>query len=121
MGSSLSPPLQFMNRKRRSVAVKNPHPTYFSTTNHQLRQHYLKMTSINEEKQALVGTTIIIAGFFGGDDSNLLLFFIFYANIAQRELEVPCRNEVDNVNDIRAVIAFLSAALVALSLIPLPS
>jgi len=62
---------------------------------------------------------ILVAGLFGGDDSSMLLLYCVYAFAFQRETEIPCRNETDGITDVRAGIAFASAFLVALALIPL--
>eukprot|EP00558_Chaetoceros_sp_UNC1202_P010603 CAMPEP_0197234186 /NCGR_PEP_ID=MMETSP1429-20130617/1990_1 /TAXON_ID=49237 /ORGANISM="Chaetoceros sp., Strain UNC1202" /LENGTH=863 /DNA_ID=CAMNT_0042692531 /DNA_START=24 /DNA_END=2615 /DNA_ORIENTATION=- len=63
---------------------------------------------------ALVG-----AGFFGGDEANLLLFFAIFAQLWQKEPVIPCQNEVDGVSDSRAVLAFMTAFLVGLAVVPL--
>ncbi len=69
------------------------------------------------------GLTLIFlvgAGFFGGDQANVLLFFAIFAQIFQREPVIPCKNEVDGVDDFRAIIAFATVFLVGLAVIPLP-
>ena len=68
------------------------------------------------------GVTIammILAGFFGGDEVNLLLFFAVCTQIWQKEQEIPCKNEVDGVSDVRALVAFGTAFLVGLAVVPL--
>jgi len=63
--------------------------------------------------------TLLLAGIFGGDKSDVLFSYALYSSFWQNEPEIPCRNEVDGVDDFRAVIAFGSAVLVALALVPL--
>ena len=68
------------------------------------------------------GATLIVlvgAGFFGGDEANLLLFYAVFAQIWQREPEIPCKNEVDGVSDGRAIVAFITLFLVGLAVVPL--
>ena len=52
-------------------------------------------------------------------DSSILLGFLFVYSITQRDMEVPCRNEVDKVELPRAVAALVSWLLAALILVPL--
>jgi len=63
--------------------------------------------------------TLLLAGIFGGDKSDVLFSYALYSSFWQNEPEIPCRNEVDGVDDFRAIIAFGSAVLVALALVPL--
>ena len=65
----------------------------------------------------LVG--MVGAGFFGGDEASLLLFFAIFAQIWQKEQEIPCKNEIDGVSDERAILAFATAFLVGLAVVPL--
>eukprot|EP00557_Chaetoceros_sp_GSL56_P003532 CAMPEP_0176489474 /NCGR_PEP_ID=MMETSP0200_2-20121128/7308_1 /TAXON_ID=947934 /ORGANISM="Chaetoceros sp., Strain GSL56" /LENGTH=850 /DNA_ID=CAMNT_0017886619 /DNA_START=116 /DNA_END=2668 /DNA_ORIENTATION=+ len=62
---------------------------------------------------------MVVAGFFGGDQANILLFFAIFAQIWQKEPEVPCKNEIDGISDERAVLAFATAFLVGLAVVPL--
>ncbi len=62
---------------------------------------------------------IVISSFFGGDNMNILLFYTIYAQIWQRESEIPSKNEIENVDDIRAITAFVTGLLVALTVIPM--
>ena len=39
-------------------------------------------------------------------DSTILLGYLFIYNFTQRDMEIPCRNEVDKVELPRAVAAF---------------
>lgn len=52
-------------------------------------------------------------------DNSVLLGFLFVYSITQRDMEVPCRNEVDKVELPRAVAALVSWLLAALILVPL--
>lgn len=58
-------------------------------------------------------------GLFGGDESNILLFYAMFILFFQREPEIPCQNEVDGIDDFRALFAFGTAVLVGLSLVPM--
>merc|ERR1712165_641970 len=58
---------------------------------------------------------IVISSFFGGDTMNILLFYTIFAQIWQRESEITSKNEIENVDDIRAVVAFVTGLLVALT------
>jgi hypothetical protein len=62
---------------------------------------------------------MIVAGLFGDDNANLLLFFAAYSQIWQRETEIPCRNEVDGIDDVRVVVGFLTLAVAGLAVVPL--
>eukprot|EP00957_Ditylum_brightwellii_P147434 11226474-Ditylum_brightwellii.AAC.1 len=71
-----------------------------------------------------------IAGFVGimsnalallpaGNESNILLFYSLFVTIWQREPEMPCKNEVDELDLARGAVAIGAAVLVALALVPL--
>ena len=62
---------------------------------------------------------MIVAGLFGDDKANLLLFFAVYSQIWQRETEIPCRNEVDGIDDFRVIVGFMSLFLAGLAIVPL--
>jgi len=62
---------------------------------------------------------LLLVGIFEGDNSDVLLSYALYSAFWQNEPEIPCRNEVDGVDDFRAVVAFGSAVLVTLALVPL--
>mmetsp|Transcript_5299 Transcript_5299/g.12023 ORF Transcript_5299/g.12023 Transcript_5299/m.12023 type:complete len:724 (-) Transcript_5299:370-2541(-) len=64
---------------------------------------------------------LVIAGFFGADEINLLLCFAVFANFWQTEAEVPCRNEVDELDSVRGLVAIGMSLIVILTLVPLPS
>uniref|UniRef100_A0A7S2A296 Peptidase M50 domain-containing protein n=1 Tax=Trieres chinensis TaxID=1514140 RepID=A0A7S2A296_TRICV len=63
---------------------------------------------------------MVLAGVFGLDDANLLLWYSFYASIWQRETEVPCRNEIDDLSTERGLVSIALFVLVMLTLIPMP-
>lgn len=63
--------------------------------------------------------TMVILGIFGKDEANLLLFYSFFATIAQRETELPCKNEVDDLDVGRALVALGVFFLVMLTLAPM--
>ncbi|KAL7543542.1 hypothetical protein ACHAXR_012847 [Thalassiosira sp. AJA248-18] len=63
---------------------------------------------------------LVIAGFFGADQANTLLCYAIYCNFFQKEAEVPCRNEVDELDTARGFLAIGVSLIVMLTLIPLP-
>lgn len=65
--------------------------------------------------------TLALLGLFGADDSNLFISYALYAQFWQREPEIPCRNEVDELDTVRGFAAIAMSLFVALSLIPLQS
>lgn len=64
---------------------------------------------------------LILAGLFGSDQANLLIVYAIVAQIWMSEPEIPCKNEVDGIDDIRLFIGVSVAVLVGLAVIPLPS
>ncbi|KAL7553628.1 hypothetical protein ACHAWF_016929 [Thalassiosira exigua] len=69
------------------------------------------------------GTTLlalVVAGLFGLDQVNTLLCYAVYCQFWQKEAEVPCRNEVDELDSARGFIAIAVGFLVILTLTPLP-
>lgn len=66
-------------------------------------------------------TTVIlcVAGLVGLDEVNILLTYVLFASIWQRELETPARNEVDELDIQRGLVAISAAILVGLTLIPM--
>jgi len=52
-------------------------------------------------------------------DSGILLGFLLIYSLTQRDMEIPCRNEIDKVELPRAVAALVSWILAALILVPL--
>jgi hypothetical protein len=67
---------------------------------------------------SLVFTVLFLSSLFN-DGFNLLLGFLFIYSFTQRDMEIPCRNEVDRVELPRAVAAVVSWILAALILCPL--
>lgn len=61
--------------------------------------------------------TLLIAGFLGSD---VLLYYGAVAAVAQRELEVPCRDEVTETSTGRVVYTILLGCFAAMALLPLP-
>ena len=66
---------------------------------------------------SLVFFVLFIASFTS--DSNILLGFLFMYSFTQRDMEIPCRNEIDKADLPRAVAALVSWILAALILVPL--
>ena len=66
---------------------------------------------------SLVFFVLFIASFTS--DSNILLGFLFINSFTQRDMEVPCRNEIDKADLPRAVAALVSFVLAALILVPM--
>jgi membrane-associated protease RseP (regulator of RpoE activity) len=63
---------------------------------------------------------LALAGVFGVDQTNVLLCYAIFCQLWQKEPEVPCRNEVDELDSGRGFIAIATAVLVLLILTPLP-
>ena len=55
----------------------------------------------------------------GLSGSDLILFYFSYVVFFQSELEIPQRNEVDDMDFSRVLIATASGVLVLLTLIPM--
>ena len=69
--------------------------------------------------QAITVFILIAVGFFGLDESNLFLTYVLYAFGTQRENEIPCRNEVDDIDFARVLTAIASLFVVVLALTPM--
>ena len=67
---------------------------------------------------SLVFTVLFLTSLFN-DGFNLLLGFLFIYSFTQRDMEIPCKNEIDKVELPRAVAAFVSWVMAALILCPL--
>ena len=63
---------------------------------------------------------ICIVGVFGFDEARLLIVYLLFVSLAQRELESPVQNEVDNLDEGRALVGILTALVVTLTLLPMP-
>ncbi|GMH51214.1 hypothetical protein TrRE_jg11899 [Triparma retinervis] len=61
--------------------------------------------------------TLLIAGLFGSD---VFLYYGAVVAVAQRELEVPCRDEVTEASTGRVVYTILLGCFAAMALLPLP-
>lgn len=67
-----------------------------------------------------VGFFALIALFFQGIfGSDLLLFYFAFITFFQSENEIPCRNEVDDIDFSRVLLSTFAGVLVLLSLIPM--
>jgi hypothetical protein len=69
------------------------------------------------------GTSIlllVLAGFFGADKANTLLCYAIFCQCFQNEAEIPCRNEVDELDSFRGIVAIGMSLIVVLTLMPLP-
>lgn len=56
---------------------------------------------------------------FVSDAQDIFLGYLFIYSFTQRDLEVPCRNEVDKVALPRVIAAVVSWVIAALILVPL--
>lgn len=62
---------------------------------------------------------LVIVGLFGYDEQDVFLYYAIYAYILQRETEIPCRNEVTDIDDFsRGFLVIFMALLVPLCLVP---
>ena len=66
---------------------------------------------------SLVFLALFISSFTS--DSTILLGYLFIYSFTQRDMEIPCRNEVDKVELPRAVAALSTWLIAALILVPL--
>lgn len=62
---------------------------------------------------------LCLAGLVGLDDTNILLLYVLFVLVYQRELESPARNEVDELDFPRGLVAIGAALMVGLTLIPM--
>ncbi len=62
---------------------------------------------------------LAISGIFGADELNILLCYALFAQFWQREAEIPCRSEVDELDSLRGLIAIGMSIFVVLTLVPL--
>ena len=66
------------------------------------------------------GFFALIALFFQGIfSSDLLLFYFAFMTFFQSECEIPCRNEVDDIDFSRVLLSTFAGVLVLLSIIPM--
>ena len=69
------------------------------------------------------GTTLfalVLAGIFGADQTNIFLCYAIFCQIWQSGIEIPCRNEVDELDSVRGIVAIAASLIVMLTLCPLP-
>jgi len=81
--------------------------------------HAVLGRSLSRVLQGFTLLLLVIVGIFGADESNILLFYSLFVTIWQREPEMPCKNEVDELDLARGAVAIGAAVLVALALVPL--
>ena len=67
---------------------------------------------------SLVFFALFVASFVS-DTENILLGYLFIYSFTQRDMEIPCRNEIDKVELPRAIAALVSWFIAALILVPL--
>lgn len=70
------------------------------------------------------GTAILVlalCGLFGGDESGIFISYALYCQFFQKEAEIPCRNEVDELDSVRGLVAIAMSVVVVLTLFPLSS
>uniref|UniRef100_A0A7S2PW85 Peptidase M50 domain-containing protein n=1 Tax=Skeletonema marinoi TaxID=267567 RepID=A0A7S2PW85_9STRA len=63
--------------------------------------------------------SLAFAGLFGADQTNVLLCYAIFTQFWQKEPEVPCRNEVDELDAVRGFIAIATSVVVFLILTPM--
>jgi hypothetical protein len=63
---------------------------------------------------------ICVIGLFGFDEARILIVYAMFTTLTQRELEAPVQNEVDEIDEGRALLGFMTAMLVTLTLLPMP-
>jgi len=61
--------------------------------------------------------SLLLAGILGSD---LALIYGLVVSLTQRDMEVPCLNEVDGVDTASGLLAIAGAVVVALAVIPVP-
>ena len=69
--------------------------------------------------QAVTFGSLLAMFTVGLTQSDMLLFYFSFIVFCQSELEVPCRNEVDDVGIPSVLLAGLSGFLMLLTLIPM--
>lgn len=62
---------------------------------------------------------IFASSLFGYDPINILIVYGFFSIFAQSEQEVPCLNELDDIDLARSFLAIFGSIIVALTLIPI--
>ncbi len=69
--------------------------------------------------QAVTFASLASLFLLGITQSDLLLFFFTFIVFFQSELEIPCRNEVDDVGLSRVILASFAGFLMLLTVIPM--
>lgn len=69
--------------------------------------------------QSFVTFFLLGIGFFGLDESNLFLTYVIFVVFTQRESEIPCKNEADELDFGRVCVSIAAAVLVTLALTPI--
>ena len=69
--------------------------------------------------QAAAFLYIFGSGLFGYDPINILVIYGLFSIFAQSEQEVPCLNELDDLDLGRSFLAIFGSVIVALTLIPI--
>ena len=81
--------------------------------------------------QALLGRTfsklpesitffsLFLSGFFGKDELNVLLLYACFVSFFVGEKEVPCRNEISDIDGVRGTIGIVGLLLAVLAVTPL--
>lgn len=63
---------------------------------------------------------LVLAGFFGADQTNIYLCSAIYCQIWQSKIEIPCHNEVDELDSVQRIVAIAVSLIAMLTLCPLP-
>jgi len=69
--------------------------------------------------QVVAIVILVIANFFGGDPSNILVCYAGFTQTWQGEPEVPCRNEIDELDLVRGFLAIGMWTFATLTLVPM--
>jgi len=71
-----------------------------------------------QNKQAIGGLAFLAILFFGVQGSDLFLFYFAFCLAFQKGNEIPCRNEVDQIDFSRVIVSTVAYFLALLALIP---
>eukprot|EP00956_Cyclotella_meneghiniana_P033017 scaffold92765_cov67-Cyclotella_meneghiniana.AAC.4 len=77
--------------------------------------------SLSRIVQGAAILTLAICGLFGLDESGIFIFYALYTQFFQKEPEIPCRNETEELDTRRGLLAIAMSVVVALTLFPLSS
>lgn len=69
--------------------------------------------------QAVTFASLVGLGLGGFAGNDLLLFYLAFIVFCQSELEIPMRNEVDDVDFSRVILASVGGFIMLLTLIPM--